>query len=70
MEAMARRIVNMGEMQREAGNEPKGIPCPNCGCTQRRVWATRCESDDGGYVRRAVHCLQCNARFNTKETIF
>lgn len=61
-----RRIVPMGEMQRQANSAdtPKGIPCKNCGSTRRRVWTTR---RGDGYVMRETICLECEAKRVTME---
>lgn len=48
----------------EAGFEPKGIPCPNCGSTERRVWKTKPQPN---IIARRICCQNCPHRFTTYE---
>ncbi len=42
--------------------------CPHCGFTESKVVDSR-SVDEGATIRRRRECLQCQARFNTYETI-
>jgi transcriptional repressor NrdR len=44
------------------------MKCPHCGYTESKVVDSR-SVDDGATIRRRRECLQCQARFNTYETI-
>jgi formamidopyrimidine-DNA glycosylase len=60
-----RKSRSMSEMQQEANaSEPKGIPCPNCGSTVRRVWTTR---RGEGYIMRETICQACQHKRITIE---
>ena len=64
---MARPMRDLGQMQRDAqnGHAPKGIPCPECGSTRRRVFRTRPTT---GVIVRETICLDCDEVSKTFET--
>ncbi len=63
MEAMARRIVNMRDMQQEAN----GIVCPKCG--HDRFWTTNNWASLPGTNFRRRECRNCHHVVRTEEKL-
>jgi transcriptional regulator NrdR family protein len=50
-----------------AGQAPRGLECPRCGCRHFRVVYTR--AAQGGRIMRRRECRHCGRRITTSERV-